>query len=138
MMLDWAEKSGIWRKGGHKNVDCIDMPELNFDKQCFDDHSMSRMIKNIAPLQKRNYVIMEVRNNLMKDARKKVISKFPSSVFRKVAQVQMGEPSIEFKKRAQELTLQRKQTASDAKFRAETLEAKRKKDMERKQKLAEI
>jgi len=127
-----------WRKGGYKNIECTDMPELNFDKQQLDDHSMSRMIKNIAPLQKRNYVIMEVRNNLMKDARKKVISKFPGSAFRKVAQVQMGEPSIEFKKKSQELTLQRKQLASDAKFRAEKAEAKRKKDMERKQKLAEI
>merc|ERR1712151_1087830 len=100
------------------------MPELNFDKQQLDDRSMTRMIKNIAPLQKRNYVIMEVRNNLMKDSRKKVISKFPSSSFRKVAQVQMGEPSVEFKKKTQELTLQRKQYASDVKFKAEKLEAK--------------
>merc|ERR1711920_1019550 len=100
--------------------------------------SVSRMVKMVAPLQHRNYVIMEVQNNLNKEERKKVLSMFPNKTFRKVAQVQVGEPNLEFKKKVQELNLQKKQVASDIEFRKKKAEEKRIRDVERNKKQAVI
>merc|ERR1712190_689622 len=129
-VLDWAEKSGIKRKGDYKTRNCNDKPDFNFGVQNLDDHSVSRMVKMIAPLQQRNYVVMEVKSNLNKEERKNLLAKFPSKTFRKVAQVQVGEPNLEFKKKVQELTLQKKQSISDAAFRQKKAEEKRVRQVE--------
>merc|ERR1712061_976143 len=55
------------------------------------------------------------------------------SSFKKVASVQVGEPPLDFKKKAQDKKLKLKQDASDAAFRIKQAEAKVKKLQEQKQ-----
>merc|ERR1712151_360359 len=98
-----------------------------------DDGSVLKFLRTVAPLQNRNYVIQEVRGNLIKDERKAVLEKFSSSMFRKSAQVQIGEPNLEFKKKVQEMTLKQKQEASDREFATQLAEAKKKREYDRKQ-----
>merc|ERR1711920_1201904 len=88
----------------------------------------------IAPLQGRNYVVMEVKGNLVKDERRPLLDRFTASTFKKIAHVVVGEPPVEFKKYSQKLMLQQKQEASDKQFAAKKLEEKRKKLVEKKQK----
>jgi len=130
-ILAWAEKSGLWRKGGYKALTCNDHPQMNTEITSIDDGSVSRMIKSFAPLQNRNYVIMEVRGNLIKEEREALLARFSSAVFRKVAQVQLGEPTLEFKKAVQVATLKTKQDLSDVEFG-------RKKAAEKAKKLGEM
>merc|ERR1711920_68216 len=69
----------------------------------------------------------------MGDERKAVLEKFSSAMFRKSAQVQIGEPNLEFKKKVQELTRKQKQEASDKEFAVQLAEAKKKREWDRKQ-----
>merc|ERR1712176_693653 len=131
-LLAWAEKSGLWRKGGFSTLNPRDKPSMNFDISSLDDGSIDRMIKTFAPLQKRDYVIMEVRGNLIKEEREAMLARFPSSSFRKVATVQLGEPNMEFKQRVQENTLKAKQAASDVEHNRKIQQEKAKKIAEKK------
>merc|ERR1719203_1827466 len=64
-ILDWAQKSGIWKAKGYANPGCNDKPDMNFQIRELDDCSMRKAIFTVAPLQKRNYVVMEVKSNLI-------------------------------------------------------------------------
>ncbi|CAK9060614.1 unnamed protein product [Durusdinium trenchii] len=134
MIMDWAEKSGITCP---KLPGSNDKPEMKFGIPEMEDMSIRRMISSMAPLQKRNYIIMEMRSNLIKELRTDGVARFFDSSFKKRAFVVMGDPSIEFKKKSQELLLKDKQEQIDAQFKKEKEEANRKKMMEKKQKEAE-
>merc|ERR1711974_357550 len=90
-----------------------------------------------APIQQRNFIVMEVKSNLLKDDRKELLAKWNSSGFKRKAAVMMGEPPLKFKKRVQELALKAKQEASDNEFKAKRAEEKRKKLLEKRQKQLE-
>merc|ERR1712032_1307781 len=96
-ILDWAEKSGLNRSGGYKSRSSNDQPELALGIQKIDDGSLSHMIKSIAPVQTRHYIVMQLRSNLIKDERTALIKKFNGGLFKKIAHVQVGEPTLEFK-----------------------------------------
>lgn len=139
-ILDWAEKSGIPKSKGVKTSH--DKPEFNFGVRELDDMSVRRMLHIVAPLQQRNFIVMEVRGNLLADLRKEALERFSS--FKKVAQVLVGEPTAEFKSHIQELILAQKQKDSDAQFKLKQLEkaqkktaAKRLKEIEKAKKKAE-
>jgi len=136
MIIEWAEKSGLYRatRGGGKAS--TDKPEFSFGIKELDDHSIRRIFQTFASLQSRNYVVMELKDNLIKESRAMSLSKFGDG-FKKVAHVVVGEPSPAFKKKTQEQTLKAKQAASDVAFRAKKAEEKRKKMIEKKQKEAE-
>merc|ERR1719414_1070218 len=53
-ILDWAEKSGIWKSKGYglAGRSSNDKPDMNFQVRELDDCSMRRAIHMIAPLQK--------------------------------------------------------------------------------------
>merc|ERR1712187_69352 len=76
MILDWAEKSGIWRRSGYgaRAKTSNDKPEMNFGMRDMDDGSVSRVLRSVAPVQTRNYVIMEVKGSLMKQDRKEMLA----------------------------------------------------------------
>merc|ERR1712039_307982 len=95
------------------------------------------MGKTIAPLQKRKYVIAEVKNNLLEEQRKVTLDNFPSHSFKKVAQVAVGEPDAEFVSKTHEELLKAKQNKSDINFRKEQAEKKRQRQLEKKKKDAE-
>merc|ERR1712061_637587 len=99
--------------------------------------TLLQMVKKCAATQKRNYVCMQVKSNLIKDEREELLKMFPNDIFRKVAQVQVGEPDMEFKKRVQETTLKNKQAVSDAEFRKQKQEEKNKRQAERQKRITE-
>jgi len=133
MILDWAAKSGIWTKGGHSKTN-NDKPEPGFQIQELDNGSVRKTIYSIAPLVPRNYVVMEVKGNLVKEDRSQILSKFDTAVFKRTATVMVGEPSSDFTSRVHEIMLKEKQEAETKAFESKKLEEKRKKIMAKKQK----
>jgi len=117
-ILKWAELSGLQRPVNAKKTS-NDKPEMGFGIQVLDDSSIRRVLAHIAPLQQqqRSYVVMEVKDNLVKESRDRMMAKWAASSLKKTAVVIMGEPPAVFKKYSQELTLTEKQAASDAEFR---------------------
>merc|ERR1712217_80126 len=120
--------------GGFKSRSCNDKPEMKLDCPDIDNGAVDRMIKACAGMQSRNYVVMEVKGNLVAEQREAVLKKFPSHAFRRVAHVQLGEPDEDFKKKTQQVTLERKQAASDIEFKKKLAEEKRKRQAEKKRK----
>merc|ERR1712039_905481 len=132
---DWAAKSGLckgnrYQQGGvHSN----DRPDPHSELKLLSDGTCLKMLKALAPLQARNIVVMEIKGNLLKDERTSLLAKFSSTVFKKVAQVNVGEPTIEYKKRVQDLLLAAKQKISDEKFHHELAQEKAKKKKEKEE-----
>merc|ERR1712083_219410 len=87
-----------------------------------------------APLQQRNYIVMEVHANLLKEARVSNIGIFPDGSFRRASCVVVGDPTPEFKKKTQQLVLADKQELSDVQFRKDKAAEAAKKALEKKQK----
>merc|ERR1712060_538829 len=87
-LLDWAERSGLWRENGYKTRSCNDKPDMNLSIASMDQGGqLEKIVKFWASMQQRNYVIMEVKGNLVKDEREALLKRFPSDNFRKVAHV---------------------------------------------------
>merc|ERR1712083_426150 len=89
-------KSDLWRKGGNYKA-CNDAPSMDFGIRDLDGDTLPQMVNAVMPFQKRNYVAMEVRKNLLSEERQKVPSRFDPETFKRVAVVIMGEPPAEFK-----------------------------------------
>merc|ERR1712151_1059136 len=137
-ILSWAEKSGLYRFGDYKKRNCNDKPDMNLDCPPIDSGGLERMMKTFASMQGRNYVIMEVRNNLIEQERTNLLNQFPSSMFRKVAHVQIGEEaSPEFKKKTQDVMLHRKQEIENATHQLKLASEKKQKKSEYNKKVAE-
>jgi len=134
MILEWCEKSGIPRNGGYKRRSCNDKPEMSFGIPELENQSVRRMIRNIAAEQKRNYVVMEVKSNLVAAERKELASRFYAPHFKKTAQVLMGEPKEDFKKKSHALLLKLKQEKADLEFKKQKAEEARKRLMEKQKK----
>merc|ERR1712232_268563 len=137
-LLAWAQKSGLHRQNGWNAFSCNDKPETHLSCGPLDDGTVIRFIKDFAVMQGRNYVVMEVRGNLIAEEREKVLKKFPASCFRKMALVQIGDPDAAFKKKTREVILQRKQEKSDKDFRTGIENEKRKRETARKKRQTEI
>merc|ERR1712060_325329 len=135
-LLEWARKSGFLRQTSGRR-ESNDKPGLYLEIPSLGNGSVDAMIKSIAPVQPRNYIMMEVKGNLLKDSREALLQKFPSDTFKKVAHVQLGEPGLEFKKRTQEVTLKGKQEQSDKDFKWQKAQEKREKEAEKKRKAVE-
>merc|ERR1712039_852368 len=123
--------------GGHSAKSSHDRPDNQFQAPELNDVSVRKAVYSVAALQGRNYIVMEVKGNLMKDERKPLLDRFSASTFKKTACVVVGEPPVEFKKYSQKLILEQKQEASDKQFQAKKLEEKRKKMVEKQQKQLE-
>ena len=61
-----------------------DKPEMAFNAPLMDDMSIRRILSTVAPIQNRNYVVMEVKGNLVKEERQAAIDRFSCSSFKKV------------------------------------------------------
>merc|ERR1712194_692488 len=127
-------KSGLRAPKQHGPKASNDKPDMTFQIRELDDASMRRAVYMVAPMQQRNYVVMEVRGNLLKSEREELAKRFDRPHFKRVAKVLLGEPDKAFTKKTHELLLQDKQAASDKTFQAQKLEEKRKKQFERRQK----
>merc|ERR550534_2256685 len=138
-ILEWAALSGLWKPKAMGLKSSNDRPEFNFGLPGMDDFSVRRVLASVAPIVPRNYVVMEVRANLVEAERKALLRRFAAPHFKRTAHVVMGEPGEEFKTMQLEKLLREKQEKSDNAWRAKKADEKRKKDIEKQQKeLAEM
>lgn len=136
-ILRWAEKSGINRPRGYKAFTSNDKPEPGFGIPAMDDGSISRVLQQVARLQERSFVVMEVKANLVKEEREKLLAKWATTGHKTTARVMIGSPPASFIQRNQELMLKQKQEASDAEFRTKQEAAKKNKALAARQKKME-
>merc|ERR1719203_2643269 len=102
-----------------------------------DDFSVRRLLQHIAPTARRNFVIPELRANLLAEERKLGLARFPAPEFKRVAVVMVGEPTAEFKGQVQGMIIADKKTAAEAELRKKREEEARKRLIEEKKKKAE-
>jgi len=114
-ILNWAELSGVPRPWG-RDRSSNDRPEMGSGIPELDDMRVRRFLWNFASIQKRNYIVMEVKSNLLREERMELMSFFPGRCFRKVSVTLMGEPAADFMNRMHELVLNQKQRILDAAF----------------------
>merc|ERR1719359_509734 len=93
------------QRGGYNKNSSHDKPGMDFGIALLDDSSVQKALESVAPALKRNFVHMELKSNLLAAERSKVLSRFPSSNFTKVAVVVMGEPPEDFKAKTYERML---------------------------------
>jgi len=136
-IVDWAEKSGIVRPGNKdfSQRTSNDKPELGVGLPSLDDGSILRMLQEVAPLQQRDYVHMEVKGNLLQEDREKAMARW--SGFKRVATVMCGAPPASFQQHCQGVNLKLKQEASDAEFKTKQAEALKNRQSEKVKKRLE-
>jgi len=133
-IVEWAVKSGVPRPPTSKQTS-KDKPEALFGIPLLDDSSIHRVITAIAPALQRNYVIMEVKGNLLSDDRKVTLAHFAN--FKKTAMVAVGEPSAEHLTWVREALLKEKKEKAMLEAKRKRAEASRKKAIEEQRKKAE-
>merc|ERR1712187_876687 len=74
-----------------------------------DDGSAKSALLSQAAVLDRNIIIMEVKGNLLKEEREKMMKTIHLPHHRKIAKVLMGEPDDDFKKYAHKVILAEKQ-----------------------------
>merc|ERR1711972_633995 len=130
-MGKWGLNSGLWRKNG-SDVAYNDDPSLGFGIKDVDGGTVSQTIQVVTPIQKRNYVAMEVKKNLIAEERQKMLEQFDPAEFKRVAVVVMGEPPSAFKAKVHAAMLEaKKKKAVDAAVKVkkdELWEAKKKRE----------
>merc|ERR1712087_1078375 len=99
----------------------LDKPDMDSGLQFMDDFSVRRVLKALVPALDRNFVVMEVKKNLLSDERKKALAGFPGHSFRRICQVRMGDPDEEFKSGVLDQILAEKRAKAER-------EAKKKRD----------
>jgi len=138
-ILEWAAKSGMYQTqqrgaAGGSN----DKPEARFGIPSMDDWSVSRVIAAIAPTAPRNYVLPELKANLVAADRENALLKFGSQDFKRKAVVVMGDPDQAFKDTVLAKLLEEKKAKVEAERKKKAAEEERKKLAEqRKQKAIE-
>merc|ERR1711953_347820 len=100
-LIDWACKSGLMDpvplKGSRDRPEVyFGVPMLNIKRD--GDGSVKHVMRSMASAIPRNYVVMEVKSNLMKLEREQNLKRFPSAFFKRHARVIMGRPKKEFSK----------------------------------------
>jgi len=136
-ILEWADKSGIWRdkRGSYKHSN--DKPDINFGIPGLDDMSVQRVIKSIVASQPRDYVVMEVKANLVKEERADCLKRFNAPHYKKVAMVVMGDPPAAFKAKTQAALLKQKEAQEELAWKQRVAERTAKKELKAKIKAAE-
>lgn len=120
----------MWAKGSPGSND---KPTGGYGIPGLDDYSVRKVINAIAPCMPRNYLVMEVKSNLIADERKECLKKFNYPCYKKVAHVVMGKPNAEFKEMVHSKILKEKQTKADNTWKAEA----KKREIEKKRREAE-
>lgn len=134
-LVQWANASGMYAQGGKGQSN--DKPNLNLGISGQDGNSLRRVINSVAPLVPRNYLVMEVKSNLIAAERGALLKKFNYSCYKKIAHVVMGEPNSEFKEVVQKKLLKDKQTKADNAWKLKKADLERKKAADKRKKEAE-
>lgn len=133
-IVDWAMKSGIWKP---KNQSSSDKPTMQFGLPLMDDGSVRRVIQAFAPTLKRNFVVAELKGNLVPGDRKMHLAHFAKRNFKMSAKVLMGEPTQEFKDKVHDLILTQKKNKVETERKRKIADLQRKKALEEKKKKQE-
>merc|ERR1712136_90284 len=136
-ILDWVHRSGLWKQKSTGWKHSNDKPEFNFGIPALEDLSVQRVLQTVASIVPRNYVVMEVKQNLVASDRKDNVRRFSLPSYTKVAHVVMGEPTSDYKQITLEKLLMEKQVKSDSEWKANRLREERRKQIEAKQRQIE-
>ncbi|CAE8594858.1 unnamed protein product [Polarella glacialis] len=133
-LLNWCEASGINRPKGYSALARVsnDKPEMGFGITVLDDLSVRRVLQAVAPIQKRHYIVMEVKGSLVKEERTELAARWAG--FKRVATVVMSQPPAAFTKHSLAIMLKSKQEVSDAEFKGKQAQEKQKRFLEKSQK----
>lgn len=138
MILDWAAKSGIWNRK-NAGAGSNDKPEANTGVIAIDDWSISRVMAAVAPTMPRNYVVPELKANLVPAERKDALERFTSDEFQRRAIVLMGQPDESYREYIQKKMLKEKEWQAELEQKRKAQEAERKRQAdERKRKAQEV
>jgi len=130
---DWAIKSGLHSNGAKKSNDKPDQVALD------GMAGVKRLLMEIASMQPRNFVIMEVKGNLIKEERAAALAKFKSSgVFKTVAEVIASTPPSSFQNIVKAKTTKAKQDIADREAKVEHVKEVREWKVRKNTKQAEI
>eukprot|EP00929_Paragymnodinium_shiwhaense_P000312 TRINITY_DN100555_c0_g1_i1.p1 TRINITY_DN100555_c0_g1~~TRINITY_DN100555_c0_g1_i1.p1 ORF type:complete len:830 (+),score=287.97 TRINITY_DN100555_c0_g1_i1:83-2491(+) len=136
-IIDWAVKSGLPKNRSQGRKTSNDKPDFNFGIALLEDFSVRRLLNAVTPFMARNYVVMEVKQNLLTADRSSNLKKFSSPLFKKVAHVVVGEPNQEYQKKVHDQLLSEKTSKAKLVWSAKQLEKNRKRELEKRQKEAE-
>lgn len=137
VIVEWALRSGLWRPKTQSYKSSNDRPDMNFGIPHLDDGSVKQILTMVAAVQERDFVVMDVKGNLLAADRAEALKQFQMPHFRKIARVMVGEPTQDYKNYVQQQMLQEKQFKSDAEFEAMKLERTRQRQLEIRQKQIE-
>merc|ERR1712194_449882 len=101
-------------------------PDMRFGVSQLDYRSVRSLIWTVAATLKRNYIVPELKQNLVSSDRASLLVNFNAPQFKKSATVLMGEPSSEYKHRVHSRILKGKQDKADAEKKRKIQEAARK------------
>jgi len=134
-IFEWAEKSGLSRpkSAGGSN----DKPESRFDIQAMDDMSVKKLLNHVAPTARRNFIVPELKANLLPAERAKLLQRFAVG-FKRISVVAIGEPTAEYKAKVQEAILAEKKVGEQRNQNRKADEEKRKKGVEQKRKINDL
>eukprot|EP00933_Yihiella_yeosuensis_P040598 TRINITY_DN3491_c0_g2_i1.p1 TRINITY_DN3491_c0_g2~~TRINITY_DN3491_c0_g2_i1.p1 ORF type:complete len:856 (+),score=217.48 TRINITY_DN3491_c0_g2_i1:135-2702(+) len=137
-ILKWCESSGVQRTKGYAPASHAskDKPEMGFGTTGLDDFSVQRILHTVAPIQKRHYIVMELRENLIKEGRQELTAAW--TAFRRVATVAIGAPPESIKAHTHDVILKQKQDAADIEFRTKQAQEKSRRAAERRRKQIEL
>lgn len=130
---DWALSSGLPKpKPGLTASN--DKPTFAYGLTGMDDSSIPKVVKSITTTVQRNYVVMEVKSNLIADERKAILKRYSAPCYKKVAHVVIGTPKPDFKKVVLAKLLEAKQEKADAEWHVKKAEQDRLKQTKKRQK----
>merc|ERR1712129_639259 len=114
-----------------------DKPELRTGVAPLDDLSVRKVLRAIAPTVKRNFLVCELKSNLVANERKEVLRGFSGADFKKTALVAVGEPSADYRQQVQAQLLAEKTVKVEEERRRQKQQEERAKAIEAKKKEAE-
>lgn len=129
-IMEWARASGLWLQKGAHWQNSNDKPNMNFGLPGMEDNSVRRVINTVASIVPRNYVVMEVKSNLVAAERAETLQRFSAPHFKKIARVAMGEPKADFKQGQLDSLLKEKQEKATEAWKRKKAEVERKKQIE--------
>lgn len=117
---DWALKSGLHSKGPKKSNDKPDQTDIS------DMANIKKILMEVASMQPRNFVVMEVKGNLVKEERARAVARFSGNpIFKTLAEVVVSDPPSAFRRLVQTKTLKAKQDEADKQQKLKYLEEKK-------------
>ncbi|CAE8633146.1 unnamed protein product [Polarella glacialis] len=136
-LIEWARKSGVWQQRNQGVPGTNDKPEPRFGLPGLDDWSVSKVMWAIAPTLQRNFIVPELKSNLVPSERQESLLRYQGQDYHRKAVVLMGEPTKDFKERVHAGLLAEKQAKADAEHKKKAQEENRKQMLELRKTKAE-